>query len=71
MSQRYAQRMYTLLSLDGGGGVDLARQTYEQHVASGAEPEPDVEAWLAATPGTPTFVKLQRVLMAQMRQRMA
>ena len=67
---RFAQRMFTLLSMDGAAGLPLARDTYTRHRNEGGDEEPMFEALLEATPGTATYVKLQRELLSSMRTRM-
>jgi hypothetical protein len=67
---RFAQRVYTLLSIGNGDGQALALQAYDTYVAAGGARDEEMERWLDSTPGTVTFVKLQRTLMTAYRERM-
>jgi hypothetical protein len=66
----FVQRMFTLLSVNTAHDLELARETYRRHREEGGAEEPEIEALLAAPHGTSTWVKLQRGVMAGLRQRM-
>jgi hypothetical protein len=67
---RYAQRMFTLLSLEGTAGLSMAEQAYRLQLTEGGAEDPIFEKLLTAPPRTPTFVRLQRQLVARFRVEM-